>query len=176
MYYIDRRMSGSCRNHHSVHTGCITELATGFPGYDGQWARDASCIAEILRGNQYATAAFGKWHNTHDHELGAGRPYDRWPVGKGFDYFYGFQGGESNNGIRLCSRIPLLSSHRTTTRSGISLRLSPGRRSAGSASRRHPRRTNHSSSISRRAPLTPRITCIRSEPKLRSRLPARSSK
>jgi len=86
----------SGRNHHSVHTGCITELATGFPGYDGQWARDAACVAEILRGNQYATAAFGKWHNTPDHELGAGGPYDRWPVGKGFDYFYGFQGGESN--------------------------------------------------------------------------------
>src|SRR4029434_788759 len=78
----------SGRNHHSVHTGCITELATGFPRYDRHWARDAACVAEILRGNQYATAAFGKWHNTPDHELGAGGPYDRWPIGKGFDYFY----------------------------------------------------------------------------------------
>ena len=86
----------SGRNHHSVHTGCITELATGFPGYDGQWPKDAACVAEILRANQYATAAFGKWHNTPDHELGAGGPYERWPTGKGFDYFYGFQGGESN--------------------------------------------------------------------------------
>ena len=86
----------SGRNHHSVHTGCITELATGFPGYDGQWPKEAACIAEILKGNQYATAAFGKWHNTPDHELGAGGPYERWPTGKGFDYFYGFQGGESN--------------------------------------------------------------------------------
>ena len=86
----------SGRNHHTVHTGCITELATGFPGYDGQWPREAACVAEILRGNEYATAAFGKWHNTPDHELGAGGPYDRWPSGKGFDYFYGFQGGESN--------------------------------------------------------------------------------
>jgi arylsulfatase A-like enzyme len=86
----------SGRNHHSVHNGCITELSTGFPGYDGQWPREAACIAEILRGNLYATAAFGKWHNTPDHELGAGGPYDRWPTGKGFDYFYGFQGGESN--------------------------------------------------------------------------------
>jgi arylsulfatase A-like enzyme len=68
----------------------------GFPGYDGQWPREAACVAEILRGNEYATAAFGKWHNTPDHELGAGGPYDRWPTGKGFDYFYGFQGGESN--------------------------------------------------------------------------------
>jgi arylsulfatase len=44
----------------------------------------------------YSTAAFGKWHNTPDHELGAPGPFDRWPVGKGFDYFYGFQGGESS--------------------------------------------------------------------------------
>ena len=86
----------SGRNHHSVHTGCITELATGFPGYDGQWPKESACIAEILRGNHYSTAAFGKWHNTPDHELGACGPFDRWPTGKGFDYFYGFQGGESS--------------------------------------------------------------------------------
>jgi len=86
----------SGRNHHSVHTGCITELATGFPGYDGQWPREAACIAEILKANQYSTAAFGKWHNTPDHELGACGPFDRWPSGKGFDYWFGFQGGESN--------------------------------------------------------------------------------
>jgi arylsulfatase len=86
----------SGRNHHSVHTGCITELATGFPGYDGSWPREAACVAEILRANQYSTAAFGKWHNTPDHELGACGPFDRWPSGKGFDYFYGFQGGESS--------------------------------------------------------------------------------
>jgi arylsulfatase A-like enzyme len=86
----------SGRNHHSVHTGCITELATGFPGYDGQWPKESACIAEILKGNHYSTAAFGKWHNTPDHELGACGPFDRWPTGKGFDYFYGFQGGESS--------------------------------------------------------------------------------
>jgi len=86
----------SGRNHHSVHTGCITELATGFPGYDGQWPKESACIAQVLRGNHYSTAAFGKWHNTPDHELGACGPFDRWPTGKGFDYFYGFQGGESS--------------------------------------------------------------------------------
>ncbi|HEY4075461.1 MAG TPA: arylsulfatase [Rhizomicrobium sp.] len=86
----------SGRNHHSVHTGCITELATGFPGYDGSWPREAASVAEILKANQYSTAAFGKWHNTPDHELGASGPFDRWPVGKGFDYFFGFQGGESS--------------------------------------------------------------------------------
>ena len=86
----------SGRNHHSVHTGVITEMATGFPGYDGSWPRDAACVAEILQGNQYSTAAFGKWHNTPDHELSAAGPFDRWPTGKGFGYFYGFQGGESS--------------------------------------------------------------------------------
>jgi arylsulfatase len=86
----------SGRNHHSVHTGCITEMATGFPGYDAQWPKEAASIAEILRGHQYSTAAFGKWHNTPDHELGAPGPFDRWPTGKGFDYWYGFQGGEAN--------------------------------------------------------------------------------
>jgi arylsulfatase A-like enzyme len=86
----------SGRNHHSVHTGVITEMATGFPGYDGQWPREAACIAEILQGNGYSTAAFGKWHNTPDFELGAHGPFDRWPTGKGFGYWYGFQGGESS--------------------------------------------------------------------------------
>src|SRR5215467_10221066 len=86
----------SGRNHHSVHTGCITEMATGFPGYDSLWSKDTACIAEILGGNGYSTAAFGKWHNTPDFELGACGPFDRWPTGKGFDYWFGFQGGESS--------------------------------------------------------------------------------
>src|SRR4029453_14383902 len=72
----------SGRNHHSVHTGVITEMATGFPGYDGTWPPQAASIAEILRGNHYSTAAFGKWHNTPDHELSAAGPFDRWPTGK----------------------------------------------------------------------------------------------
>src|SRR5882724_4250809 len=54
----------SGRNHHSVHTGCITELSTGFPGYDGELPKDAALIAETLKQNGYNTAAFGKWHNT----------------------------------------------------------------------------------------------------------------
>lgn len=58
------------RNHHSVHTGMITELATGFPGYDSQWGQDTASVAEILRGNDFNTAAFGKWHNTPDYETG----------------------------------------------------------------------------------------------------------
>ena len=84
------------RNHHSAHTGIIMELATGFPGYDGVWPADTACIAETLRQNGYSTAAFGKWHNTPDYEVNAAGPFDRWPTGLGFDYWYGFQGGEAN--------------------------------------------------------------------------------
>lgn len=87
----------SGRNHHSVHTGIIMELATGYPGYDGRWPKEAACVAEILRQNNYNTAAFGKWHNTPDYETSPAGPFDRWPTGLGFEYFWGFQGGETNN-------------------------------------------------------------------------------
>lgn len=84
------------RNHHSVGFGCITECATGFPGYNGVWPREAVCIAETLKLNGYNTVALGKWHNTPDFETNITGPFDRWPTGLGFDYFYGFQGGETN--------------------------------------------------------------------------------
>lgn len=86
----------SGRNHHSVHTGAIMELATSFPGYDGRWPADAASIAQILRLNGYNTAAFGKWHNVPDYETGPSGPFDHWPTGKGFEYFYGFLGGEAD--------------------------------------------------------------------------------
>ncbi|MFV0526070.1 MAG: arylsulfatase [Acidimicrobiales bacterium] len=84
------------RNHHSVHTGNIMELATAYPGYDGQWPESAASIAEVLNLNGYNTAAFGKWHNVPDYETGPSGPFDRWPTGKGFEYFYGFIGGEAD--------------------------------------------------------------------------------
>jgi arylsulfatase len=84
------------RNHHSVGTGVITELATSYPGYTGSIPKSAAMGAEILRQNGYNTAAFGKWHNTPDWETSASGPYDRWPTMEGFEKFYGFIGGESN--------------------------------------------------------------------------------
>ena len=87
----------SGRNHHSVHTGCITELSTGFPGYDGILPKNAALVAETLQQNGYNTAAFGKWHNTPDYETSPAGPFDRWPTGLGFEYFWGFLGGETNN-------------------------------------------------------------------------------
>ena len=86
----------SGRNHHSVHTGNIMELATGYPGYDGRWPADAASIAETLKGNGYSTAAFGKWHNTPDYETSPAGPFDHWPTGKGFEHWWGFLGGEAD--------------------------------------------------------------------------------
>ncbi|MDI9915375.1 arylsulfatase [Rhodococcus sp. IEGM 1379] len=84
------------RNHHAVHTGNIMEYATGFPGYDGVLPDSAATVAEVLRQNGYSTAAVGKWHNIPEYETSVAGPFDRWPTGQGFDYFYGFLGGEAS--------------------------------------------------------------------------------
>ncbi|BAY60150.1 sulfatase [Calothrix brevissima NIES-22] len=84
------------RNHHSVNTGVVEELATGYPGYTTVLPKSAATVAEILRQNGYNTAAFGKWHNTPDFETSAAGPFDRWPTGLGFEYYYGFLGGDTN--------------------------------------------------------------------------------
>ena len=82
------------RNHHSTSTGVITEAATGYDGYTGIIGKNVGTIAEVLRQNGYATAWFGKNHNTPDWETSQVGPFDRWPSGLGFDYFYGFMGGD----------------------------------------------------------------------------------
>jgi arylsulfatase A-like enzyme len=84
------------RNHHSVGNGVITELSTGFPGYDSIIGPDNATIGAILKGNAFATSWFGKNHNTPDFQLSVAGPFDQWPTGMGFDYFYGFQGGETD--------------------------------------------------------------------------------
>jgi hypothetical protein len=84
------------RNHHSVGSGVITELSTGFPGYDSIIGLDNATVGAILKGNGYPTAWFGKNHNTPDFQYSVAGPYDQWPSGMGFDYFYGFQGGETD--------------------------------------------------------------------------------
>jgi arylsulfatase len=83
------------RNHHAVGFGSIAEFAGGWPGYNATWPKSAAGVAQILQGNGYSTAAFGKWHLTPDDQQGAAGPFDRWPCGLGFDYFYGFLGGAS---------------------------------------------------------------------------------
>jgi arylsulfatase len=86
------------RNHHSVGTGVIIEMGTGYPGYTGIVPSTAAGLPQLLRLNGYATAAFGKWHNTPATEIGPAGPFDRWPTGStwGFDYFYGFMNGETH--------------------------------------------------------------------------------
>jgi len=86
----------SGRNHHTVNMAYITEMATGLPGATGQIPSAAAPLAEILRLNGYATAAFGKWHETAAWEASVAGPFDRWPTRQGFDKFYGFLGGETN--------------------------------------------------------------------------------
>ncbi|HMF19330.1 MAG TPA: arylsulfatase [Gemmataceae bacterium] len=84
------------RNHHSVNMAAITEIATGFPGYTSVRPDSAATIAQILRFNGYNTAVFGKMHQTPVWETSASGPFDRWPTGDGFERFYGFIGGETN--------------------------------------------------------------------------------
>ncbi|MES2467965.1 MAG: arylsulfatase [Verrucomicrobiota bacterium] len=83
-------------NHHANNAGAIMELATAFPGNTGIRPRQITPLAEILRQNGYSTAAFGKYHETPPWEVSVSGPYDRWPTGSGFDKFYGFIGGETN--------------------------------------------------------------------------------
>ena len=86
----------SGRNHHTVNMGFITEMGTGFPGATGQIPNATAPVAETLRLNGYSTAAFGKWHETAAWETSVSGPFDRWPTHQGFDKFYGFIGGETN--------------------------------------------------------------------------------
>ena len=86
----------SGRNHHQVNMAFVTEMATGFPGATGQVPSNTAPLAETLRLNGYSTAAFGKWHETAAWEISESGPFDRWPLRQGFDKFYGFLGGETN--------------------------------------------------------------------------------
>ena len=84
------------RNHHSAGFGVISEQSTGFPGYNSIIAKDKATIGRILLENGYATSWFGKDHNTPAFEASAIGPFDQWPTGMGFEYFYGFVGGDAN--------------------------------------------------------------------------------
>ncbi|MDH4348022.1 MAG: arylsulfatase [Gemmatimonadota bacterium] len=84
------------RNHHVNNAGAIMELATAFEGNTGIRPLSVTPLAQILRLNGYSTAAFGKYHETPPWEVSTSGPYDRWPTGSGFDKFYGFIGGETN--------------------------------------------------------------------------------
>ncbi len=84
------------RNHHSCNAGAITEVATSFPGNTGVRPASVGTLAEMLRLWGYITGAFGKYHETAAWEVSPSGPFDRWPTHSGFDKFYGFLGGETN--------------------------------------------------------------------------------
>jgi arylsulfatase A-like enzyme len=84
------------RNHHSVGSGVVGEIATGFPGYNSIIPIEKGTIGTILRENGYATSWFGKDHNTPSYQSSQAGPFNQWPTGMGFDYFYGFVGGDAS--------------------------------------------------------------------------------
>ncbi len=84
------------RNHHAVGFGVISELSTGYPGYDSIIGTENATIGRILGDNGYATSWFGKNHNTPGFQYSVSGPFDQWPSGMGFQYFYGFMGGETD--------------------------------------------------------------------------------
>lgn len=84
------------RNHHSVGVGCLANFDSGYPGYRGKIAREAGTLAEMLRGAGYRNYMVGKWHVTSLTETGPTGPFDGWPLGRGFDRFYGFMDAETD--------------------------------------------------------------------------------
>ncbi len=84
------------RNHHAVGVGCLANFDSGFPGYRGKIAREAGTLAEVLRPHGYRNYMLGKWHVTPLTETGATGPFDGWPLGRGFDRFYGFMDAETD--------------------------------------------------------------------------------
>ena len=84
------------RNHHSVGVGCLANFDSGYPGYRGKIAREAGTLAEMLKSHAYRNYMVGKWHVTPLTESGATGPFDGWPLGRGFDRFYGFLDAETD--------------------------------------------------------------------------------
>lgn len=84
------------RNHHAVGMGFLADVPIGFPGYDGRIPRSAATMPRILREAGYSTFAVGKWHLAPRWELSASGPFDRWPLGLGFERYYGFIAGDTN--------------------------------------------------------------------------------
>lgn len=88
------------RNHHSNHLACLTNGSTGFPGSDGYMPFENGMLSEILKENGYSTYCIGKWHLSPEETNTAAGPYDRWPLGRGFERYYGFLGVIRISGIR----------------------------------------------------------------------------
>jgi arylsulfatase len=84
------------RNHHTAATGVIMEMGTGYPGYHTLMPRSVGTVAEVLKQNGFSTSWYGKNHNVPDWQTSQAGPFDLWPTGLGFEYFYGFIGGDTD--------------------------------------------------------------------------------
>jgi Sulfatase len=144
------------RNHHMSGNGSITEAATGYDGYTGIIPKSAGTVAEILRQNGYATAWVGKNHNTPVWETSEIGPFDRWANGLGFDYFYGFNAGDTSQYEPILfenrNRVP-----RSNDPPITSPPTSPTTRLPGCRRSKSSTRIGHFSSMSRRPRPTRRI-------------------
>jgi hypothetical protein len=116
------------RNHHSNATGVIMELATGFPGYNSLMPKTNGTFTEVLKQKGYNAAWYGKNHNVPDWHSSQAGPCYLWPTGLGFEYFYGFVGGDTTQWRRHCTRTSNLSSRRATKKTIFSRRIWPTRR------------------------------------------------
>ncbi len=141
------------RNHHTNATGVITEMGTGFPGYNTLMPKSSGTVGEILKQNGYNTSWFGKNHNVPDWQSSQAGPFDLWPTGLGFEYFYGFIGGDTDQW-----HSAIFDGTKPIERRGATTRIDhldarPGRpcRSRGFASSTRSRRTDRSSPTTRRA-------------------------
>ena len=150
------------RNHHSVGFGTISEQSTGYPGYNSIIGPENATIGTVLKQNGYATSWFGKNHNTPSYQYSVAGPFDQWPSGMGFDYFYGFLGGETDQWTPFLYQnttqvFPWIESPATTSRPTWRTRRS--RTCALSTPRPQ---ISHSSSTMSRAAATRRISRRRS--------------
>ncbi len=103
------------RNHHRVASGQITELANDWDGYMGTIPKSSATVAEVLKDYGYHTAAWGKWHNTPAEQTTAAGPFDYWPTGYGFQYFYGFLAGEASQYEPMLARNTAFVDHPRTS-------------------------------------------------------------
>src|SRR5262245_54781676 len=153
------------RNHHSNAMACITEGSEGYPGSNGAIPFENGFLSEILLGQGYNTYALGKWHLTPAEQISAAGPYDRWPLGRGFERYYGFIGGDTSQYYPdLVYDNRQVEPPRRPRRATTSRPTSSIRRSASSVTASSSRPTNRSSSTSRPAPCTRRITDRKSGP------------
>src|SRR5271170_5863973 len=147
------------RNHHRVGAGQIAELANDWDGYSGHIPKSSALVADVLKDYGYPTGAWGKWHNTPAEETTPTGPFDNWPTGLGFEYFYGFSPARLRNSSRTWFATPRASCRqKPCTRATTSAKTWRTTRSAGCTSTRPSSRTSRFSCTGRAARSTARTT------------------